>query len=135
MAYIDLEAGVFYRLPSGRRATKKRQPPVAIPDVLAFHMRRWARMRPHLVTWNGEPVGSIKKAFAKAVDAAGLEDVSAHTLRHTAATWLMQNGAEFLEAAEYLGMSVKVLMETYGHHHPRYLRRAANLMGRKPRER
>jgi integrase len=51
--------------------------------------------------------------------AAGLdEDVIPHTLRHTAATWLMQLGVDMWEAAGYLGMSIKMLEEVYGHHHP-----------------
>ena len=42
-------------------------------------------------------------------------------LRHTAATWLMQKGADPWQAAGYLGMSLEVLLNTYGHHHPDYL--------------
>jgi hypothetical protein len=30
--WIDLDRGVFYRRPAGRRETKKRQPPVPLPD-------------------------------------------------------------------------------------------------------
>jgi integrase len=43
-------------------------------------------------------------------------NVTPHTLRHTAATWLMQLGTDPWEAAGYLGMSVKVLIDTYGLH-------------------
>jgi integrase len=39
-------------------------------------------------------------------------------LRHTAATWMMRNGTETWIAAGFLGMSEKVLIENYGHHHP-----------------
>jgi integrase len=46
--------------------------------------------------------------------------ISPHTLRHTAATWLMQRGADPWQAAGYLGMSLEVLLNTYGHHHPDY---------------
>jgi hypothetical protein len=37
------------------------------------------------------------------------------------ATWLMQRGADPWQAAGYLGMSLEVLLNTYGHHHPDYL--------------
>src|ERR1700719_3097040 len=47
-----------------------------------------------------------------------------HTLRHTAATWLMQNGVDPWQAAGFLAMSVKTLLEVYGHHHPEYLKDA-----------
>jgi hypothetical protein len=32
--WIDLDRGVFYRRPAGQRETKKRQPPVPLPDHL-----------------------------------------------------------------------------------------------------
>jgi integrase len=47
--------------------------------------------------------------------------ISPHTLRHTAATWLMQRGADPWQVAGYLGMSLDVLLNTYGHHHLDYL--------------
>src|SRR4029434_3546284 len=53
-------------------------------------------------------------------------NVTPHTLRHTAATWLMQRGAPMWEAAGFLGMSEKTLRDTYGHHHPAHLRGAAD---------
>jgi integrase len=53
---------------------------------------------------------------------AGLgPDVTPHVLRYTAATWLMQSGTNSWEAAGFLGMSVEMLVERYGHHHPDHL--------------
>lgn len=67
-------------------------------------------------------VNSVKTAFESAVRLAGLGPrISPHTLRHSAATWLMQKGADLWQAAGYLGMSLDVLLNTYGHHHPDYL--------------
>ena len=34
----------------------------------------------------------------------------------------MQRGADPWKAAGFLGMSVEVLLDTYGHHHPEFLR-------------
>jgi integrase len=105
--------------------TNKRQPPVPIPPRLLAHLRRWHRVAPdakHFVEFNGQPVASVKTAFKTAVRLAGLErGITPHTLRHTAATWLMQRGADPWQAAGYLGMSLDVLLNTYGHHHPDYL--------------
>ncbi|CCD88701.1 putative Integrase family protein [Bradyrhizobium sp. ORS 285] len=131
-SFVDLDRGIFYRLAQGKRATNKRQPPVPIPGRLLAHMRRWARsggVRSHFVEWNGQPVKSVKTGFATAVRLSGLSlrdgNISPHTLRHTAATWLMQRRADPWQASGFLGMSVKVLLDTYGHHHPDYMREAA----------
>jgi hypothetical protein len=37
------------------------------------------------------------------------------------------------QAAGYLGMSVKVLIDTYGHHHPDYMKEAADAITSKDR--
>jgi hypothetical protein len=42
-------------------------------------------------------------------------------LETTAATWLMQAGVDLWEAAGFLGMTIEMLAERYGHHHPDHL--------------
>jgi integrase len=134
-SFVDLERGIFYRLAIGKRATNKRQPPAPIPPRLLAHMRRWHRCglaREHFVEFNGRPVASVKTAFKSAVRQAGIASASPHTLRHTAATWMMQNGAPLWQAAGFLGMSEKVLRETYGHHHPDFMQDAAKALTQRP---
>jgi len=64
---------------------------------------------------------------------AKLQDkITPHTVRHTAATWLMQSGVSMWRAAGFLGMSVETLDRVYGHHHPDFLSDAAEAIGRKP---
>ena len=128
--YVDLERGVFHRRATGAHETNKKQPPVRLPDRLLAHLRRWHRLgvaKHAVVEWNGKPVHSVRKGFAKAVKAAGIEDhVTPHVLRHTAATWLMRNGANLWQAAGFLGMTVEMLQEVYGHHHPDFQADTAN---------
>jgi integrase len=128
-SFVDIDQGIFFRQAIGRRASKKRQPPAPIPARLLEHMRRWVRrgiVTSHFVEWNGAPVRSVKTAFNRAVKLAGLRGrVTPHTLRHTAATWLMQRGVPIWQAAGFLGMSAEILERTYGHHHPDYLKDAA----------
>lgn len=139
--YVDLDQGVFYRRQHGRAETNKRQPPARLPRRLLAHMRRWATDRGDdtisknfIVEYNGERIGEVNKGFAAAVVAAGLgPDVTPHILRHTAATWLMQNGADLWDAAGYLGMSVQMLERVYGHHHPDHQSTAVTAITRKPR--
>jgi integrase len=88
-------------------------------------MRRW-RLKTHFIEWNGKPVASVKVGFASAVRLAGLEGrVHPHTLRHTSATWMMQNGEDIGEVAGFLGMSPQMLIDVYGHHHPDFQEAAA----------
>lgn len=132
-SYVDLEQGIFYRLPQGQRRSNKRQPPMPIPRRLLAHLRRWKERglcAAHFVEFNGKPVASVKTAFKSAVKLARLaRPASPHTLRHTAATWLMQRRAPIWEAAGYLGMSPKVLQDTYGH--PDHLQNAVEAIDRK----
>jgi integrase len=132
-SYVDLDEGIFYRLPEGNAETNKRQPPVPIPPRLLTYLRRWVEkglVKEHFVEWHGLGVRSVKTSFASAVRLAGLAGrVTPHTLRHTAATWLMQAGVDKWEAAGFLGMSVEVLDRVYGHHHPDHLRNAARALG------
>lgn len=130
--WIDLERGVFYRRPAGKRETKKRAPPVPLPPSVLAHLRRWKRRGQRFaVEWNGEPVTSIRKAFGATVKDAGLAGkVTPHVLRHTAATWLMQAGVDLWEAAGFLGMTVEMLSARYGHHHPSHLNNAKGAFSR-----
>lgn len=128
--FVDMEAGVLYRSGSGQRQTKKRQPPVAIPARLMAHMKRWKAMDGnirHVIHWNGSSVQSVKKGFKSARRNAKLsDDVIPHTLRHTAATWLMQAGVEIWQAAGFLGMTAEMVERTYGHNHPAFQKQAAD---------
>jgi hypothetical protein len=91
-------------------------------------MRRWLDkgiVHEHFVEWHGEAVQSVKTAFKTAVRLARLSgNLTPHTLRHTAATWLMQAGVDKWEAAGFLEMVDQV----YGHHHPDYLGNAAQAL-------
>ena len=137
-SYVDLERGRYYRRKQGSAKTNKRQPTVPIPLRLLAHLRRWNRIDPeakHFVEFNGKPVTSVKTAFKSAVRLAGLgPGISPHTLRHTAATWLMQRGSDPWQAAGYLGMSLEVLLNTYGHHHPDYLSDAVEKIAMRERK-
>ena len=137
-SFIDLDQGIFYRLAIGRRATNKRQTPAPIPPRLLAHMRRWVRrgvVTSHFVEWQGVPIKSVKTGFKHAVTLASLwGKVTPHTLRHTAATWLMQRGVPIWQAAGYLGMSAETLERTYGHHHPDYMQTAAHAITSKQQQ-
>lgn len=134
-SYLDLDAGIFYRLREGGRATNKRQPPVRLPSSILAHLRRWKRLAGpgssgFVVEWRGQPISRVKVGFANAVKLANLGDgVSPHTLRHSAVTHMMQQGVPTYEAAGFSGMGEEVLRRHYAHHHPDHMSEAVASMG------
>jgi integrase len=144
--YFDLERGIFYRRPERAAETRKRRPAIPVPPRLLAHLRRWKRMGArYAVEWQGHPTKRVDESFRHIVKAIGLEgQVIPHTLRHTCATWLMQNAADPWEASGFLGMTIVTLQRTYGHHHPDHMTgvheafkraRTANVSPTKPQNR
>ena len=128
--WIDLERGVMRRRARGHAeiATKK-TPPVRLGKKMLSFLRRWKQGSSEglVVHYRGQRVQELGSSWVTACARAGLEDVSPHTLRHTRATWLMQQGVDLWQAAGHLGMSPGVLQKTYGHHHPDYQEDAAEV--------
>ena len=133
--FIDLERGVWTRKAASKVATKKRQTTIPLPTKLLAHLRRWRRAgQTFAVEFNGKKVENISKAFRALVTECDLDpEVIPHALRHTGVTWGMQIGLDLWEASGYFGMSVKTLLEVYGHHHPDHLKGAAASMGKRRR--
>lgn len=87
------------------------------------------RIGEYVVEFRGEQVASIKKSFAAAVAKAGLDGVTPHVLRHTAAVWMAEAGTPMVEIAQYLGhSSEKVTFKIYARFSPDYLRGAASAL-------
>lgn len=83
----------------------------------------------HVIEWAGEPVKSLKRGIATAANAAGIEGVSAHVFRHTAAVWMAEAGVPMEEIAQYLGhSSSEITRRVYARYSPDYLRRAASVL-------
>jgi hypothetical protein len=143
--WFDLDAMVYHGKGREERKTKKRRPPAKIAHRLRPHLLRWARLdreqsekqgrtvRHVIHKGDGTPFADkIKTAWDGIVTDAGLEDddILRHTLRHTAATWVMQSGpADLWKAAGWLGMTVDQLEEGYAHHHPDFQEEAASAFG------
>lgn len=130
--WIDLAAGVLHRRGAAERATKKGRGPCRMPGKLARLCRRWARDgAAHVIHEDGAPVRSIRRGFEGAVARAGLDDVTRHTLKHTAVTWAFQRGMTIEDAADYFSTSAPTLLRVYRQHAPEYQVRAAKVMDRR----
>jgi len=72
---------------------------------------------------NGIRISRISNAFFRAVDDLGLnqgisdprQQVVFHTLRHTFASWLVENGTDLYTIKELMGHSTLVMTERYSH--------------------
>ena len=83
----------------------------------------------YVVEWNGEPVRSIKTGFNAVVKAAGLEGVTPHDLRRTAAVHMVEAGVPMDEVAQFLGHSnSSITFRVYGRYSPSHLRTAADIL-------
>ena len=124
--WIDLDRGLLFRGAESRVESNKRQPPCPLPAKLIGHLRRSrARTRRFAVEYAGERVAKLRRSWRSACDAAELgADVTPHTLRHTAVTWRLQRGVKLWDVAGYVGMSEKMVRDTYGHHAPDFLKAA-----------
>lgn len=132
-SWIDLEAGTMRRRARGVSETaNKRTPPIRLPRKLKHFLRRWKAADDgkvkYVVHYNGQPIKRDPwRSWKEACKAAGLVGVHPHVLRHTRATWMIQRGVPPWQAAGYLGMTVRVLEQTYGHHSPDWQADAADI--------
>jgi integrase len=115
--FIDLN-------PLGRVRTRKGRAVVPMNPVLweTLTAARQGALTDHVIEWAGKPVISVKKGVQRAVARAGLEGVTPHTFRHTAATWMVQGNVPLPKVAGYLGhRDSRTTERVYGHHAPDYL--------------
>lgn len=119
--WFDLERGIMYRRGEGERATNKQRTPAPIPRQLRAHLTRWRNNGARwAVEYEGIRIGDVKRSFARIVKDAELERVTPHTLKHTAITWVLQNGAGIWDAAGFFATSPETIQKVYGHHSPDY---------------
>lgn len=148
--WMDLNGVTMHRSGPKVEQTRKRQPPCRIHDKLRPLVADWrerdlAQGIDLVVHKRGASIARVSKGFAAAAERAGLDrrDIDGtkrignpdpeddfgmptpHILRHTRATLMLRAGIAPHEVGEYLGMSVKMVLEVYGHHHSEYQQKAA----------
>ncbi len=132
---IDLKAKTINFEIEGRAPTKKRRGICRIADELLPHLeeakRRGSDLGPVLHI-GGRPIKSINKGFAAACRRADIENVTPHTLKHTAITWACQSGkAPLWELAGFFATTMKTMEQRYAHHHPDHMQNAVAAVGGK----
>jgi integrase len=131
--WIDFKQGLMRRRAPGTAEKKnKRTPTCRLGSRILTHLRRWKRLDDrrslYVCHYHGQKIKNFYHSWLTAQCRSGLgRDVTPHTLRHTRATWLMQNGIDVWQAAGHLGMSPAILQGVYGKHHPDYQKEAAEV--------
>ncbi|MFH6786601.1 tyrosine-type recombinase/integrase [Methylobacterium sp. MA0201] len=150
--WVDFNGVTLYRSGPEAPPSRKRQPPCRIHDRLLPRLLEWRKVDmasglapTHVVHERGVALGRVDGAFGRAAWLAGLDrrDIDGtlrvgnenpdddlgmptpHILRHTRATLMLRAGVPPHEVGEYLGMTVKMVHDVYGHTHAEYQKRAA----------
>lgn len=113
-------------LTSATKSGKPRAIPLP-PEALAIARKR--------LPWGvGAPL--LRKRFVEARSAAGMKGFRWHDLRHTYASWLVQDGTSMGAVRDLLGHSSSAVTDKYAHLAPTHLRDAIkglpNLSGKRP---
>jgi site-specific recombinase XerD len=95
----------------------------------ALQEARQGALTPWVIEWAGRPVKSVKRGLAQAAKRAGLEHVSPHQLRHSAAVHLVESGVSLEEIAQYLGhTNINTTRQVYAKFSLDYLKQAAEAL-------
>ena len=103
--------------------TKTRRPrSIPLRPELVAALRLWKGRHPGPFVFalhNGEPLRNTPEGFDNAVKRAGIAPFCFRDLRHTAASWMAQNGADLLQIQRILGHTTIVTTQRYAHLVPR----------------
>lgn len=92
------------------------------PEKQGFvFVRRFKRLKP-------QPIKQFRNSFKTACHKAGLKDFRFHDLRHTAASWMVQNGVPLDVVQKILGHSRITQTQKYAHREASAIREALNTL-------
>lgn len=134
VAKIDLQAKKIHLEGSDTKSGKRRVIPLneralsAIRSRLQWNDSNGVTGTRLFIQQNGKPVVQINTAFRNAVIASGIEDFRLHDLRHTFASWLVQEGVPLPEVRDLLGHSSIKQTERYAHLAPGLLHKAVSVL-------
>jgi integrase len=128
---VDFERGrIDLHDPERARTGKGRAtvPMTATARAALAEAHKWSTSR-FVIEWGGERVMTIKKGIAGAAARSGLQFVTPHVFRHTAAVWMAESRVPMTEIARYLGhRDSRVTERVYAKFSPDYLNAAASAL-------
>jgi len=84
----------------------------------------------HVFTYAGKPIGQVNtRAWQRALKRSGIENFRWHDLRHTWASWLVQNGTPLYDLQEMGGWKSSEMVRRYAHLAPAQMAKHAEIVG------
>jgi integrase len=114
-AQLDLVKRLAWVHPDQAKARKA----IAVPlnaEAVAIIRRQFGRHQTHVFSWRGQPIRQVStKAWYAALEAAGITDFRWHDLRHTWASWHVQQGTPLYALQEMGGWESPEMVRRYAH--------------------
>ncbi len=126
---LDRRAGMIHVPEDSKTGTRTIPLSESVREILEGQLRH-VRSPFVFVDGSGEPYTSpqarnrISRTTLKIMKQVGIDGASFHSLRHTAAAWMVQGGASLYEIQHVLGHSTPVMTQRYAHLQPEHLRGA-----------
>jgi integrase len=134
-ADVDMKRGVLTLRDTTSGRPRAASMTGAVTNMLA-QRKRHARAERVFPSETGARIGQISQTFGKTVKALGLNDdvadsrqkVVFHTLRHTFASWLAEQGTDLYTIQQLMGHQSFAMVQRYAHLSPDTLRRAVRAL-------
>jgi integrase len=112
---VDLVRRLAWIHPDQAKARKA----IAVPlnaDAVATLRRQLGKHATHVFCFRGKPIHQVStKAWYQALQRVGIEDFRWHDLRHTWASWHVQNGTPLFALQELGGWESPEMVRRYAH--------------------
>jgi integrase len=99
------------------QAKARKALPVPLNAEAVVLIRKWLGKHPtHVFSFRGKPITQVStKAWYAALEQAGIQDFRWHDLRHTWASWHVQNGTPLYALQEMGGWASTEMVRRYAH--------------------
>ncbi len=112
---LDLNRRLAWIHPDQAKARKA----IAVPlnaEAVAIIQKRSGQHATHVFSFRGRPIRQVStKAWYQALERAGIENFRWHDLRHTWASWHVQNGTPLFALQELGGWESPEMVRRYAH--------------------
>jgi integrase len=127
---VDFTAGkINLRVDEDRQMKRRAEVPMNGQVRAALLEAKEGALTDHVIEWAGRPVGSLRTALARIAERTGLEKLTPHMLRHSAAVWMVMDGIPMQKISQFLGHGdTRITERVYARYRPEHLKDAAETL-------